>query len=255
MSEAAKTQKINIISVVNNFDFYDKWIRNNPFSSKYTLIPLDNTVNNKPIPTRYNEFLDNYKYDDDSWLVFCHCDWELLEDLDTALAGLSPESLYGPVGTAVSYYGDKNWRKGVGYFYEEKRDGTKKRVVGEKVEKPTLADTFDCMCLIVPASLIKKHHLRFDEKLSWHLYVEDFCISAKLKYNIPSYVIDIKSCHYSSAGFGFIPKGYFESLKYINNKYPDNLFAGTISLIGGKFYGKTNVINQLRLRVMKKISN
>ena len=250
MSEAAKTQKVTIISVVNNFDFYDKWIRNNPFSNKYTLVPLDNTVHNKPIPILYNEFLDNYKYDDDSWLVFCHCDWELLEDLDTALTGLSPESLYGPIGTVASCYGDKTWREGVGYYCEEKRDGTSRRCFGEKVKKPTLADTFDCVCLIVPASLVKKHHLRFDEKLFWHLYVEDFCISAKLKYNILSYVINVTSCHHSNAGFecskGTIPEEYTKTLSYVNQKYPNFLFGGTVSYIGGKKYTEASVLDRAR---------
>ena len=259
LSEAAKTQKITIISVVNNFDFYDKWIKNNRFTSNFALVPFDNNTRNSSVSVLYNEFLNNYDYSKESWFIFCHCDWELLEDINPILEKLDKKNLYGPVG-AVCYAKEEKEKKATpimtGGCYEEKRDGTGRKFSGSKPNKPMLSDTFDCQCLIVHSSLVDKYHLRFDENLSWHLYVEDFCFSAKLKHSILSYAIRINCCHHSDAGYGLpIPKGYFDSLKYMNNKYPDNLFAGTVSLIGGKPHEQSNVLAQLRLSVMKKISN
>ena len=260
MSENENKKPIYMISVVNNFDFYDKWIKNNRFTSNFTLVPFDNNTRKSYIPVLYNEFLNNYDYSKESWFIFCHCDWELLEDINPILEKLDKKNLYGPVGSFLLF--TKNYAKEekttsivTGGCYQEKRDGSDRKFFGSKPDKPMLSDTFDCQCLIVHSSLVDKYHLRFDENLSWHLYVEDFCFSAKLKYSILSYAITINCCHHSDAGFGPIPKGYLDSLKYMNNKYPDHLFSGTVSLIGGRPYEQSNVLDQLRLRVMKKISS
>lgn len=70
--------------------------------------------------------------------------------------------------------------------------------------------------IIVHSSLIKKYDLRFDETLSFDLYVEDFCIQAREKYGIVSKILPLKCQHYS---YGNVSKRFYELLKYMRKKY------------------------------------
>ena len=53
--------ELKIVSVVNNFDIYNKCIKNNEFINKYDLIPFDNTSENLGIPKLYNSFMGKLK--------------------------------------------------------------------------------------------------------------------------------------------------------------------------------------------------
>ena len=59
----------------------------------------------------------------------------------------------------------------------------------------------------------------------------DFAIK---NYNIQSVLLKIDCCHWS--GYHINPPSYFETLEYINKKYPDDLYGGTCSPIGGLNY-------------------
>ncbi len=61
---------MQIISVVRDFEMYDKCVGANPYNAGAELHPIDNRVENKGIPTRYNEFLDAYDYSKPDWFVF-----------------------------------------------------------------------------------------------------------------------------------------------------------------------------------------
>ena len=227
-------EKIYIISVVNDYNLYSKCVTQNPFItnlSNIELVDFDNTKENITIPKRYNSFLNNYDFSKNAWFVFCHCDWELMDDINLILKNLDKNSLYGVIGSKLYISKNKYHNPFLGHCLECRRDGTGIYKTGEMENNLEEVDTFDCQCLIVHSSLINKYNLRFDENLTWDLYVEDFCIQAN-KLGIKSYATGFDSCHWS--GYHVVPDSYYESLKYINNKYPDSLYSGTCSIIGGK---------------------
>ena len=53
--------------------------------------------------------------------------------------------------------------------------------LGRRVKTGIKVQTFDCQCLIIHSSLINRYKLRFDENLTFDLYVEDFCANANEK--------------------------------------------------------------------------
>lgn len=233
--------KIVFISVVNNFELYKRYILENRYiktKENIELIHFDNTKENVFISKRYNEFLNNYDYSQKAWFIFCHPDWEILEDIEPVLRSLDKTKIYGPIGS----FGDhklvpnKFSRLCRGYCKEESRNSDSKKITctAEQDWTKTAVDTLDCQAIIIHSSLIEKRDLKFDNNLEWDLYVEDFCINSKLKYNIETQVIKIECCHHSDAGFKTIPDSYWNMLKYLNKKYPDEIFAGIISPIGGK---------------------
>lgn len=243
-------EEIYFISVVNNYDLYNKCVAQNPFVKNFgniKCIDFDNTKENIYIPKRYNTFLNNYDYSKNSWFIFCHCDWELLEDINKVIKKLDKHSLYGPVGSRVQIVNNKAFNVLTGFCFEKRRDGSGLRGLGNINGEKQLSDTFDCQALIVHSSLIKKYNLRFDENLKWDLYIEDFCINSKKTHGILSYSLKFLSCHWS--GYHNIPPSYYESLEYVNKKYPNDIYSGTVSLIGGKKLEKANfrdLIKELR---------
>lgn len=247
-------EELYFISVVNDLELYKKCITANPFviNSKGKITCLNNIGQNKAVSVLYNSFLDTYDYSKEAWLIFCHNDWELLQDINPILAGLDKNNLYGPIGIRNIYYNNKILKLFCGSCFEEKRDGTSRHIIGNPTGTLKQVDTFDCQCLIVHSSLVKKYNLRFDDKLVWHLYVEDFCINAFLSHNIKSYVVGIKCCHHSDAGYSkTVAPEYMESLEYLNEKYPNDIFAGVITYIGGKKQEKCTPAEIIRYKMKK----
>lgn len=65
--------------------------------------------------------------------------------------------------------------------------------------------------------------------------VEDFCINANRQYGIPVNVIDFDCVHHSSyVSEKYYRDSYLKQLEYINKKYPNDLYGGTVTTIGGK---------------------
>lgn len=197
-----------IVTAVRDFQLYDRLVRKNPSNGKAKFYPIDNTVLNRGIPTRYNEFLENYDYGGDEWIVFCHEDWEAMEDLEQILSTLDKGSLHGPIGI--------NSKKIIGRIYQCHRDGSCLQPIGHACKAGTIVGTFDCQCLIVHSSLVQRHHLRFDEHLKFDLYVEEFCINCSETYGIASRIVPVKCCHHS---FGKVEQRFFECLDYVNKKH------------------------------------
>lgn len=229
--------KINFISVVNDYTVYNKYIRENQFIKDKSYIVLhdyDNTKNNVAIPIRYNRFLDNYDFSQESWLVFCHSDWELCEGLEEKIKKLDKNCIYGTAGAVKSQYAQK-FIKSVKKFSADKGRTLDKFEPRSQLNTSFLeVDTLDCQVVFIYSTLVEKYGLRFDERFLWDLYVEDLCAFCKINYNIQSFIFDLDSCHNSDTGFILTPpKSYLEALNIINHKYKDFLFAGTVSLFGG----------------------
>lgn len=209
--------KIVFISVVRNKKMYDDLVRNNPYNQGAEFIGYDNTKENIYIPKRYNDFLDSYDYKTPAWFVFCHEDWQTKSNWFYQLKKLDKNSLYGICGTKITIRNKKYALKYIlGEILGSNKYGNRKLLFGTKVKTGTVVDTFDCMCLIVHSSLIKKYHIRFDENLTWHLYTEEMCIRLKEEFNIPSRILQIQSQHWSH---GKANEEFDKSFNYLIEKF------------------------------------
>ncbi len=199
--------QIIFISVDNNYELYNKCVKENPFvknNSNITTVSFDNTVENKFISVRYNEFLNSFDYAKSqeyggAWFVFCHNDWEILEDIEPKLKNLDKNAIYGPIGTVLYKRNAKDYIiEWCGQCFEKKRDGSNLRLLtNTHTDTGTCVDIVDAQCMIVHSSLVEKYNLRFDEQFEYDMYVEDFMVNAKLKYNIQGKIINLKCCHWS----------------------------------------------------------
>lgn len=224
--------KILYVSVVRDWTMYERCLKGNPFLSGGELCPIDNREKNEGVPVCYNRFLASRPKDESAWYVFCHEDFELKESISALLDGLDMNALWGPIGAAtrVRWGIYHQWRM-LGSVEECAKDGSNVHVIGTVVPVGTPVETFDCQCLIVHSSLVQREGLRFDEKLSFDLYVEDFCMAAAKK-GIASRILPIPARHWSG---GSVLARYYEQEAYINAKYPDDCFTGTSSwILGGK---------------------
>ncbi len=226
-------EKVILVSVVNDYARYDRCIRKNPFvlaQDNLQLVDFDNTQSNLPIPKRYNDFIKSYDFNTPAWIIFCHCDWELLSDINQWVARVDPNSVYGPIGVRTLSINGKVQSLFCGSVIERRRDGSDPRRIGHSWNKLPL-ETLDCMAFAIHSSLIKELNFSFDEHLEWDCYIEDACIRLR-KLGKLVWQMGIKSCHWS--GYHQVPPSYLRTLKYMNEKYPNELHAGTVSFIGGK---------------------
>src|SRR3989339_1652540 len=92
--------KIDFVTVVNNVDMYETYYINNKNVNKHNLVMYDNNVENISITQRYNDYIKN-KMPEDTWVVFCHQDFEIHEDIETKLKNLDKNSIYGPIGAGL----------------------------------------------------------------------------------------------------------------------------------------------------------
>jgi len=226
--------EIIFISVVRDQKMYQHCFKDNPNCTKQKLVILDNSLENKGISTRYNEFLESYNYSHPAWLIFCHEDWKLLKDIQPVLNKRDKSKLYGTIG--VMYKDSKKYRLiySRGQIEQCRKDGSRNITLGSKPPfKGVKADTADCQCLIVHSDLIKQHNLRFDEHLTFDFYVEEFCINASENYGIPLLVIPVKTRHYS---YGNVTQRFYDAVSYVRNKYP-NLKHPYASTVAGTIIG------------------
>ena len=237
---------ITFVSVVRDFTLYEEFFQKNNFLSKCTFFSFNNNQDNIGISKRYNQFINSQDATDNTWYVFCHEDFKLNEDLLFKLQDLSKDSIYCPIGAKFNaagfqfYFREKITlpsRTFYGQIIQKEKNGKNPELIGRYIQKPKSVDCADCCCLIVHSSLVQKYNLRFDENLTFDLYAEDFCIQAKEKHEIETKAIQLKCEHWSG---GNVTQRYYNSLEYLNNKYPHAVYSGTCSLIGGG----SNTINK-----------
>lgn len=249
-----------VISVVRDFEIYNRFVKNNKFYEGATFVAFDNLKENKTIPERYNSFLETYDYSKPDWFVFCHEDWQLKSSF------VFPETnaIYGPIG--IGYGCNILFNQDlVGQIANSHRDGTSCEFMGKKCDVITEVGTIDCQCIIVHSSLIEKYSLRFDENLSFDLYAEDFCINAREKFGIPTKILPLECQHYS---YGKLTERFALQHKYLQKKYKHSRFGYitpcSFSLIGGGYYGfrllykicrflyrkKTTLTGKVKIRIL-----
>lgn len=205
--------KIYMVSVVRDYGMYSRCVLDNPFCRSLSIVTLDNREENLGIPFRYNRFLDSVE--EDGWIVFCHEDWMLECDISSVLDGLDKNCLYGPVGVFVEEGGRRDFIFMHGEVRHCSKEGESPRTV-YGIETSARVDCFDCQCLIVHSSLVKRYGLRFDQNLLFDMYVEDFCVNAYEKYGVISRTVKIGCTHFSR---GSINARFHSSLDYVREKY------------------------------------
>ena len=223
--------KTVVISAVRDFDMHARCVKDNPFCRGCEIVAIDNRESNDGIGVCYNRFLDSRPQDEDAWYVFCHEDFEPKESLADRLGSLDPSCLWGPIGAETRVIGGiyHQWRL-LGSVEECKKDGSNRHTIGTADPFGTPVETFDCQCLIVHSSLIRKRALRFDKTLTFDLYVEDFCIAAHETAAIPSRILPFAALHWSG---GSVQPRYYQQEAYLNAKYPTSCYTGTSSWILG----------------------
>lgn len=224
--------KVSVASVVRDVAMYERCILENPYFAGADLVMLDNREENRPITKLYNDFLDGI--DDDRWILLCHEDWELKENLLQVLSRLDKDKLYGPIGVFVEEKKNVDVMVIKGAAQQSAKSGARSVIIrGKEVEGRV--DTFDCQCLILHSSIARQHYLRFDEALSFDMYVEDFCVNAYEQAGVESHAVSI-DCHHHSEGK--LSHAFRDSVEYVRRKYSKSkkryaTIVGHLNTFGG----------------------
>lgn len=247
---------VYMVSVVRDYSMYGRCILDNPFCRDFRKYPLDNLRENLPITVRYNRWLDSFD-GDEGWIIFCHEDWKPLEDLVPILEKLDKGKLYGPIGSYVEQCEHSDFQSLRGFVIQSRKDGSHVKQLHAMVDSEEV-DTVDCQCLMVHSSLLREYGLRFDENLSFDLYVEDFCAWAHYKYGISTEVVIFQSQHFSE---GVAGERFYASLDYLRKKYASSpkrygSTVGRFKTFGGNihkriFMRRKTLLTKIRYRIMK----
>lgn len=236
-----------LVSVVRDEAMYRRCIAANPFCADCELLKLDNHARNESVSVLYNRVLDGLVHSASRWVFFAHEDFEPLEPMGVR-ADLDVNRLYGVIGGRLSRR--KPWLLGgiwagafCGQVLQSEKDGTDLKSVGNPAPLDTVVDTVDCQFLAVHSSLVSRHRLRFDERLSFDLYAEDFCLNALLSYGIETAIWPIRAWHHSP---GNVQPRFFRQKAYLDAKYPR---AEAFGAVGYTIGGGRTVLRRLQKRV------
>lgn len=217
---------LKIITVVVDPTMYERFFLQNPVVNGCDLVSIDNRPLNRGLPIIYNELIARH-LDDDCWLLFVHEDYEIKDGL-SVIGSLAKGHVYGTFGLNF----ENNSPAPYGRHTCSNKDGSRAVEVGHAVTQPVTVQTLDCQSILVHTSLLRSHpKLRFDERLTFDLYAEDFCINAKFNLGITAKVFPLTFQHYSH---GKLTERYYSGLRYLAEKYPAVAVAGSCSFIGGR---------------------
>jgi len=218
-------KKLKLVTVFINPEMYFRFFTSNKFVNNNSLIAIDNRQLNRGLPVIYNEVIENL-VNENCWIFFVHEDFEIkcgLGVIDT----LDQNFVYGTFGINIENF----FPVGYGKHVCSNKDGSNAVEVGMTVSNAVKVQTLDCQSVLVHTSLLSKNpHLRFDEKLTFDLYAEDFCINSRELHKIEVKVFPLSFQHYSH---GNLTERYYSGLKYLAKKYPTVGVAGSCSFIGG----------------------
>lgn len=209
----AETPLCVFVTVVRDKALYERLVRDNPNNAGGEFVMFDNLAENLSITARYNSFLDRWDYSRKAWFVFVHEDYEFLEPIGRILSTAETGCIYGTCGARSTRPGDD-----VVWALNCERDGSNLGLYGSPFIVPQDVLTTDCNCMMVHSDIVREHHLRFDERLTFDLYAEDFEIAARERHGIRTKVLPVLNRHYS---FGHIAKRFFTQRRYLMEKYAD----------------------------------
>lgn len=225
-----------LVSVVRDETMYRRCIAENPNCAGCERLMLDNRARNETIPVLYNRVLDGLDHSASRWLVFAHEDFEPREPLASRMAEADESRLYGVIGGRLVL--ESRWLLGgltrfryFGLVSQCGKDGGVEKQVGRPAALNTEVETVDCQFLAVHSSLVRRCRLRFDERLSFDWYAEDFCVAAFLSHRVTTAILPLACCHHSN---GNVQPRFFEQMAYLDAKYPKEEFFGAVGYpVGG----------------------
>lgn len=215
---------LTVVSVVRDRGCWERCIGTNPHLAGATLRLIDNTQENRPVPERYNAFLDGLP-EATGWILFAHEDLELREDPRPLLRGCDPLTPYGLIGTrlaagcAVLPFGRLSDSDRDGARFHRNRPP----LPYDRLLKPEV-ENFDCCGFFVHADLFRELGLRFDPVCAWDLYAEDLAFQFICKTGRRARILPVKAHHFSRGNPD--RDSFRKALAHLNAKYPDRTFAG-----------------------------
>lgn len=228
---------ITYVVTVTNSSLYRQLFTQNKHLAGQTFFSFDNTQTNLPVPVRYNDFIEHH-LPQDGWIIFCHQDFEFLQNPHDILEKLDKNFIYGPIGITAQRHKTisltfHTWRRPslkrktelrpVYYGQIKQGPAANEKKIGRYLKQPQTVDTLDCCCLIVHSALIRKKNLRFDPQFDFHLYSEDFSLAARQK-NVFTKALQLNCRHYSA---GKADAHFWAKYKALLQKYPQEIFLTT----------------------------
>ncbi len=224
-------ERHHLVAPVIDYRMYERCIHTNPFlaDERLTKHPVNNKKRKVPIGVIYNEFLGALDPSEQGWLIFCHEDFEFLENPLPRLEYLEPHNLYGVFGARLKRgTGPGVVLEYIGKIFDCDKNDDNQRVLGTPHPDGAVVDSLDCLCLMAHSSVVAGYGLRFDHALGFNLYVEDFCLMAALKHNLPSRVLRLRCRHHSQIAHIEERPSYEGDLTLLQRKYQGHgMFACT----------------------------
>ncbi|MBT9150847.1 MAG: hypothetical protein DDT40_01026 [candidate division WS2 bacterium] len=222
---------ISIVCVYNNEDILNNWLLKSlkNQTAEFELIKIDNTRNTVKSAAEALNYGGNKARD--KYIMFVHQDVDLssntwLEDVEKMLDSIPNLGIAGVSGASEE-------KQPVGSRYKTIiKEGVPPRTVAIPInsfQNPEKVQTLDGLLIIVPNSVFNM--LTFDEEVcdDWHLYAEDYCLSAR-KLGFDAYAIPMFIYHrYTGAlsenlfrailSLGQLPKGYYQTMEKLLKKH------------------------------------
>jgi hypothetical protein len=224
--------RVVMVTACNDPSVYARYVAKSVGIDAADFHRYDNSADNRPVPERYNQFIEAMPADLDAWIAFVHNDFQFLEDPRGWLSSVSPNHLYGVVGADIvedevpdsiragALSDTRAQRRVLRGQVECSTDLLASGVCGTKVDGMVPVRTVDCCCLIIHASLIRRLQLRFDASFPWHLYTEELSLRAARDWGVRTFVIPVRSGHY---GRGAVDEMFHTGLKRLKETHGDIL--------------------------------
>lgn len=221
---------ISVVCVYNDKKVFNNFLLKslNNQTTKFELIGIDNTLNKFKSAAEALNF--GGKKATNKYIMFAHQDVSFrpktwLEDAEKFLDSINNLGIAGVAG--MSETGSSNPERGRNIITH----GIPSEVWpwSNKIQKPVQVQTLDECLVFVPKYTFET--LKFNEKTcdGWHLYVVDYCLSAK-EQGFGVYVLPMKIYHMSKGANnkkkfqslrGPLPDEYYETLDRLIKKHND----------------------------------
>ncbi len=220
-SNSTQATKVSFVCVYNNTKILEKdllsslKIQDHPWE----LITIDNT--SKKFSSAASALNFGAEIISGDYIIFCHQDIEIHDSVWIKKALDMISELQINKSSIAGVAGRNHVSKKIVTNID--RSLKESPLEANHIDKPVEVDTVDCCMIIIPSHIFKI--IKFDEETcsDWHLYTEDYCLSAKnLGYGV--YVLPLYLIHNSSGininlSFNTSTKGYYSTLEKVIKKH------------------------------------
>lgn len=226
MSLTEETLEIRIFVPFVNLEMAQRFFSENENLASYKIHLIDNRERQVGLSQIYNEVIAKY-IDEECWLFFAHEDFEIQGPF-VDISKLDFNGIYGTFGVRLNGHAPSPY----GRHICSNKDGSRPVAVGQVITQPTWVETLDCQSILLHTRFLRANpFLRFDESLSFDLYVEEFCLNAQENHGFPVFVVPMAFQHFSH---GRVTERYWRGIKHLAKKYPGAAYPAACSFIGGR---------------------